>query len=69
MSGLGLLILQLISAAPSAISAITTFYQSVKNLLTPTDQQTIESVLAQSQAGDAAATAAADTALSAAAKK
>lgn len=62
-------ILALISAAPAAISEITTLYTAVKADLSSDDQATIEAALASAQTTDAAATATADEALTTAASK
>lgn len=62
------IILALISAAPGAISEIINLYNAVKDDLSTTDQTTIDAALKAAQADDAQATAAADAALSAAAK-
>lgn len=60
-------ILSLLAQAPEAIAEITSVYNSVRGGLSATDQATIDSVLAAAEVSDAAATALADTALSAAA--
>lgn len=61
-------ILSLIQYAPAAISEITALYEAIKSDISETDQATIDAALAAAQQSDAAATAAADTALDNAAK-
>lgn len=63
------LILQLIQVAPGAITEIQALYSAVKGVISTKDQATIDSALAAAQSGDAQATAAADSALTAAAKE
>ena len=63
------LILGLIQAAPGAISEITALYHAVKTDLSSSDQATIDAALVAAQQSDAAATARADAALAAAAKR
>lgn len=62
-------ILALISAAPTAIVQITNLYETLKTSLTSDDQAVIDKALAAAKISDAAATAEADAALDAAAKR
>lgn len=62
-------LLGLIQYAPQAITEITAVYNAVKGDLSATDQATIDSALAAAIANDAAATSAADQALSDASKR
>lgn len=56
-------ILAIIQNAPFLINEATTLYNAVRGDLSATDQATIDQALANAQAGDASATAAADQAL------
>lgn len=62
-------LLALIQNAPAAISEIKNLYGAVKTDLSSDDQATIDAALASAQTNDAAATAAADSALDAASKR
>lgn len=69
MPAIALSLLSLLQYAPQAIAEITAVYNAVKGDLSATDQQTIDSALANAIAQDAAATNAADQALDQAAKR
>jgi len=62
-------ILALIQFAPAAINEVTAVYNAIKGDLSTTDQAQIDAALANAQASDAAATAAADKALDDASKR
>jgi len=62
-------ILAILQAAPQLYQEVTTIYGEIKGDLSPADQATIDAALAKAQADDAAATAAADQALSDASKR
>lgn len=61
-------ILLVIQYAPEAITEAEALYAALKANFSTTDQASIDLALANAKASDAAATAAADTALEAAAK-
>lgn len=61
-------LLAIIQNAPEAITEAEALYNAIKANFTNTDQAAIDLALANAKASDAAATAAADTALTAASK-
>lgn len=69
MPAIALSLLSLLQYAPQAIAEITAVYNAIKGDLSATDQATIDAALANAIAQDAQATAAADQALDAAAKR
>lgn len=69
MPAIALSLLSLLQYAPQALTEIQAVYAAVKGDLSATDQATIDAALAAAIANDAAATNAADQALSDASKR
>jgi hypothetical protein len=63
------MLLGLLAYAPTAITEITALYNAIKGTFSPSDQATVDKALADAIAADAAATAKANAALDAAAKR
>lgn len=67
--GIAEAILAIIQSAPFLINEATTLYEAIRGDLSATEIDQIDEALAKAQAADAAATAKADAALDAAAKR
>lgn len=67
--GIAEAIIAIITNAPTLIAEATTLYNAVKHSLSSEDQATVDQALAAAIASDAAATAKANAALDAAAKR
>lgn len=61
-------LIALLPQAPTLLNAVVQLYNDGKDLLSASDQATVDALLLKAQQGDAAATAAADIALDGASK-